>query len=272
LNARDAKAVRKTVAGLLKLLHPDREFTRDELKEYLELALEARRRVKEQLKKMGAFEYFQVSFSYLDNDTREEHFVGVPEEGGRDLVAPDPLPAGCVYGAAVSAEDKVALHRVEVSRIPGGGKLKIAGSPDKGLRDSITTAYDYLRARKRELGLEAELDAYDWHVQVVDLLAARDGSAAGTAFFVAVYSLLKGKPVLPGLVVMGQVTIKGSVLPVRALSEALQTVMDNGARRVLLPTENKRQWADLPGEVVERVDTIFYSDPLAAAIKALGLT
>jgi ATP-dependent Lon protease len=272
LNARDAKAVRKTVAGFLKLLHPDKEFSRDELREYLEIALEGRRRVKEQLKKMGAFEYFQVSFSYLDNETREEHFVGVPEEGGRDLVSMDPLPPGCAYAAAVTADDKVALHRVEISRIPGSGKLKVAGSPEKGLRDSLTTAYDYLRARKRELGLDADLDAYDWHVQVIDLLSTREGSGAGVAFFVGVYSLIKGKPVLPSLVVMGQVTIKGSVLPVRALSEALQTVMDNGARRVLLPTENKRQWADLPADVIEKVDTIFYSDPVTAAIKALGLT
>lgn len=271
LNARDAKAVRKTVAGFLKLLHPDQEFTRDELRDYLEVAIEGRRRVKEQLKKMGSFEYHQVSFSYIDNESRDEHFVSVPEEGGRDLIAQDPLPPGCVYGAAVTADDKVAMHRVEVTRIPGGGKLKIAGSPDKAMRDSITTTFDYLRGRKREFGLEREFDPYDFHVQVVDLMGSRDGSAVGMAFFVAVYSLLKAKPVLPGLVVLGQVTIQGHILGVRSLAEALQAIMDNGAKRVLLPTENKRHFLDVSGDVVEKVDPIFYSDPLTAAIKALGL-
>lgn len=271
LNARDAKAVRKTVSGLLKLLHPDREFTIDELKEYLELALEGRRRVKEQLKKMGSFEYYQVSFSYVDNNSREEHFVGVPEEGGRDLISMDPLSPGCAYGASVTQEDKVALQRVEITKIPGGGKLKLAGSPDKTLRDSVTTAFDYIRARKRELGLEGELDSYDFHVQIVDLTSTREGSTAGMAFFVAFYSMLKTKPVQASLVVMGQVTIQGHVLGVRSLSEALQLLMDNGAKRVLLPTENKRQFLEVSSEIVERVDPVFYSDPLTAAIKALGL-
>jgi ATP-dependent Lon protease len=271
LNARDAKAVRKTVAGLLKLLHPDKGFTQEELKEYLELAMEGRRRVKEQLKKMGSFEYHQVSFSYIDNETREEHFVGVPEEGGRDLISMDPLPPGCAYGAVVTPDDKIALHRVEITKIPGTGKLKYAGSPDKGTRDSIATTYDYIRGRKHDLGLDRELDECDFHVQVVDLTSAREGGAAGMAFFVALYSLLKGKPALASLVVLGQVTIQGHVLPVRSLSEALQAVMDNGAKRVLLPTENKRHFLDVSGDVVEKVDPIFYSDPLTAALKALGM-
>jgi ATP-dependent Lon protease len=151
LNAADAKSVRKTVAGLLVLLHPDKEFTRDELREYLELAIEGRRRVKEQLKKMGSFEYHQVSFSYLDNETREEHFVGVPEEGGRDRIAQDPLPPGCVYSAAVTAEDKIALHRVEVTRIPGRGKLTPVGEPRQGhagQRDHVLR----LSARQESIG------------------------------------------------------------------------------------------------------------------------
>ncbi len=269
LNARDVKAVRKTVAGFLKLLHPDRNFTREELREYLELAIEGRRRVKEQLKKMGSFEYYQVSFSYLDAETREERFVGVPEEGGRSLISMDPLPPGCAYGAQVTEGDKVAIHRIEVSRIAGSGKLKMAGSPEKSMRDSISTAFDYLRSRKRELGLENEIDAFDLHVQVVDLLSSREGSAAGVAFIVALHSLFKGKPVQAGLVVLGQVTIQGHILPLRSLPDTLRALMDNGAKRVLLPTENKRDFLDVPGDIVEKVDPVFYSDPLTAAAKSL---
>jgi ATP-dependent Lon protease len=263
--------VRKTVAGFLKLLHPEKEFTKDELKEYLELALECRRRVKEQLKKMGSFEFHQVSFSYFDSETREEHFVGVPEEGGRNLISIDPLPPGCAYGAAMTTDDKVALLRVEVSKIPGSGKLRFSGSTEKSIRDSIATAFDYVRGRKREFGLNGDLDSYDFHVQVVHLSPGMEGSAAGMAFFVALYSVLKGKPVQASLVVLGQVTIQGHVLPVGSLTEALQSIMDNGGKRVLLPTENKRHFLEVTGQVVEKVDPIFYSDPVTAAIKALGL-
>jgi ATP-dependent Lon protease len=242
----------------------------DELREYLELALEGRRRVKEQLKKMGAFEYYQTSFSYLNNETREEHFVGVPEEGGRDLIAPDPLPPGGVYGAAVTPDDKVALVRVEVTKLSGSGKLRVTGSPSKSMRDSISTAFDYARSRKRDLGIE-EIEAHDFHVQVVDLLSSREGAEAGMAFFIALYSVLKGKAAMPSLVVLGGVTIQGHIGLVRALAEALQAVMDNGAKRVLIPVESKRQFLDVSGDVIERVDPIFYSDPLTAAIKALGM-
>ena len=271
LNARDAKAVRKAVAGFLKLLHPHGEFAKEEVGEYLELALEGRRRVKEQLKKMGAFEYYQTSFSYLDNETRQERFVGVPEEGGRGLISPDPLAPGSVYCAAFTEGEKIALHRIEVSRMAGSGKLKITGLLDRPMKDSIVTAFDYIRSRKRELGIEKDIESYDFHVQVVDLMSAKEGSEAGVAFFVALYSLLKGTPVQPGLVILGEMTIHGNILPVRSLAEPLQVAMDNGARKVLIPIENKRHFLDVPSDVVAKVDPIFYPDPLHAAMKALGI-
>jgi len=271
LNARDAKAVRKTVAGFLKLLHPGFEFTRDELREYLELALEGRRRVKEQLKKMGAFEYYRTSFSYIEHETMQEHFVGVPEEGGRDLISPDPLPPGSVYAAALTAGDKVALHRIEVNRMAGSGKLRITGRLERTTKDSIITAFDHARSRKRDLGIEAEVEGYDFHVQVVDLMGSGEGSKLGVAFFVALYSLLKDKPVLPALIILGDMTIQGNVVPVRSLTEPLQVAMDNGARRVLVPIGNKRQFLEVPADVIEKVDPIFYGDPLTAALKGLGM-
>ena len=271
LNTRDVKAVRKTVAGLVKLLHPDGEVTRDELREYLELALEGRRRVKEQLKKMGAFEYYQTSFSYRDNDTLQEHFVGVPEQGGQSLISPDPLAPGSVYSAAWTDGEQVTLQRIEVARMPGSGKLRITGQIDKSMRDSIQTAYDYIRAQRGALGIERDLDSYDFHVQIVDLMSARQGSEAGVAFFVALYSLLRDQPVQAGLVVLGEMTIHGNILPVKSLTEPLQMLMDNGARRVLVPTANKRHLLDVPGDILEKIDPIFYSDPISAALKALGV-
>ena len=271
LNTRDAKAVRKTVSGMVKLLHPDGNFTKEELAEYVEFALEGRRRVKEQLKKMGAFEYYQTSFSYRDIDTMQERFVGVPEEGGRALISTDPLAPGSVYTAAVSV-DKVALHRIEISRMSGSSKLRITGNPDRSMKQSIDTAYDYIRSRKTQLGIDRDIDSYDFHVQIIDLMAPKEGSQAGVAFFVALYSLLRDMPVQAGLVVLGEMTIHGNILPVQGLVDPLRVIMDNGAKKVLIPLANKRDFFEVPGEIVEKVDPIFYSEPLQAALKAVGIS
>lgn len=272
LNTRDAKAVRRSISGLVKLLHPAGDPTKAELAEYLEIALEGRRRVKEQLKKMGSFEYYQTSFSYVDTETMQEHFIGVPEEGGRSLIGQDPLPTGSIYTAAFTEEDTVALHRIEVSRMSGSGKLRIMGSPDRSMKESIITAYNFARASSSRLGIERDIESYDFHVQVVDLLRAKEGSQAGVAFFIALYSLLREKATLAGLVVLGEMTIQGNILPVRSLIEPLQVIVDNGAKKVLVPVSNKRQLLEVPGDLLERVDPIFYSDPLAAALKAIGIS
>jgi len=270
LNTRDAKAVRKTVSGLVKLIHPDRGQTKEELRGYLELAIELRRRVKEQLKKMGAFEYYQTSFSYRDLETQQEIPVGVPEEGGRSLIAQDPLPPGSVYAAAFAGEH-VALQRIEVGKTPGNGKLRITGGLDRATRDSIQTAFDYLRGVKSLLGVERDVSSFDFHVQVVDLLSSGRESRSGVAFLVALLSLLREQPVQSGLVVLGEMTIHGNIQGVTSLAEPLQVIMDNGGRRVLLPTSNKRDLLEVPGDIVERVDPLFYSDPQQAALKALNL-
>lgn len=272
LNARDVKAVRKIVSGYLKLLHPDEDFTREDVERYLRLAMEGRRRVKEQLKRMGAFEYFQTSFSYIDNETREESFIGVPEEGGDNLISTDPLPPGSAYTAAVTDGDKVALHRIEVSRMPGSGKLTITGTRERSMKESIKTAFHYIKANKNQLGIDRDVESYDFHVQVVDLMSHKEGSEAGVAFFVALYSLLKNQSVLSGLVMLGEMTIQGNILPIRVLTEPLQVAMENGARRVLIPVSNKRHFLEVPPDVLEKVDPIFYSDALTAAVKSLGLT
>lgn len=271
LNTRDARAVRRTVSGLVKLLHPAGDPSKDEVREYLELAIEGRRRVKEQLKKMGAFEYYQTSFSYFDTESMQEHYVGVPEEGGRQLISTDPMPPGSVYTAALTDADSVALHRIEISRMGGGGKLRVTGSPDRAMKESIVTAFDYIRANKTRLGIERDIDSYDYHVQIVDLMQSKEGSQGGVAFFIALYSLLRDKAIQAGLVVLGEMTIQGNILSVRSLTEPLQVIMDNGAKRVLIPLSNRRDFLEVPPDIVERVDPIFYSDPLTAALKALEI-
>lgn len=270
LNARDVKAVRKTVSGLLKLVYPHGEYTKDELAELVEIALEGRRRVKEQLKKMGSFEYHQTSFSYRDHETAEERYVGVPEEGGRELISTDPLAPGSVYAAAVNPGGKAGLYRVEVGVSAGTGKLKMAGGIDSSVRDCLNRAFGYLQGHKVQLGLGSVFDTTDMHVEVIDLLGNHISCEAGVALLVALVSALRKTPVAPGLVILGDLSIQGNIKAVHSLVEPLQNAMENGARKALIPLENKRNFLEVSGEIVERVDPVFYSDPIAACNKATG--
>lgn len=271
LNARDRKAVRKTVSGLMKVIFPHGEIARDELGEILELALEGRRRVKEQLKKMGAFEYYHTSFSYTLQETGEERFVGVPEQGGRDLISADPLPPGAVYTSGVTADGTVSLYRVEVSVSGGTGKLKMAGGVIIGtMKESIQRAFSYVLAKKSELGIARDLDTSDLHVEVIDLLNNHLETELGVAFFVAAYSAIRKGPVSPALLVLGDMSVQGNIKPLRSLVEPLQVAMDNGAKRALIPIENKRNFLDVSADIMEHVDPIFYGDPKTAAMKVLG--
>jgi ATP-dependent Lon protease len=271
LNARDRKAVRKTVSGLTKILFPHGEVTQNELAEILEIALEGRRRVKEQLKKMGSFEYYHTSFSYTLQETGEEKFVGVPEQGGRDLISIEPLAPGTVYTAGVTSDGTVGLYRVEVSVSGGTGKLKMAGGVSGAMKESIQRAFSYVQAKKTELGIARELDTSDLHVEAIDLLANRLEAEVGVAFFVACYSAIRKAPVSPALLVLGDMSIQGNIKPLRSLTEPLQVAKDNGAKRALIPIENKRNFLDVSSDIMEHVDPIFYGDPKTAAMKVLGL-
>ena len=271
LNARDRKAVRRTVSGMMKILYPNGKVSREDLGEILELALEGRRRVKEQLKKMGAFEYYQTSFSYLTSETGEEHFVGVPEQGGRDLISANPLPPGTVYAASVSGDGTVGLYRLEVSLSSGTGKLKLAGGVSGDMKESINRAFSYLLGNKNAFGVAHDVDISDFHVEAINLLGNKVEAEVGVAFFIAAYSILRKAQPQAGLLVLGDMSIQGNVKPVRSLVEPLQVAMDNGAKRALIPIENKRQFLEVQPDVLERVDPVFYGDLRQAAFKALGL-
>jgi len=263
--------VRKTVSGFTKLLYPHGELTQDELAELVELALEGRRRVKEQLKKMGSFEYYQTSFSYIANETREEHYVGVPEQGGRDMISADPLAPGSVYTAAVDDQGKVGLYRIEVGCAPGTGKLRIAGGVEGEMKASIQRAFAYIQGHKVAMGIGYAVDTTDFHVEAIDLLSNHVSCEPGIALVVAVYSAFKKHSVLAALLILGDLSIQGNIKPARTLAEPLQVGMDNGARRALIPLENKRHFLDVSADIIERVDPVFYGDPMTAALKALGM-
>src|SRR3954449_198887 len=222
LKSRDVKAVRKTVSGLVKLIYPNGELSKEEVGELVELSLEGRRRVKEQLKKMGSFEFHQTSFSYIDSESREERFVGVPEQGGREMISTDPLAPGSVYTASVDDQGKVGLYRLEVGCSTGTGKLKIAGGVEGPMKESIQRAFAYLMGQKVRMGIAQQVDTTDFHVEAIDLLSNHVPCDAGIALVVAIYSAIKRHSAVPGLLILGDLSIQGNIKAVRSLVEPLQ--------------------------------------------------
>lgn len=271
LNARDRKAVRRTMSGMMKVLHPHGEVSKEDMEKLLAFAIEGRRRVKEQLKKMGSFDYHQTAFSYIDNASGEEHFVGVPEQGGRDLISTDPLAPGTVYACSIDGAGKVGLYRIEVSVSGGTGKLKAAGGSVGSVKESFGRAFSYLQANKTALGVARDCDTLDFHVECIDLLGNGADGDLGVALLVACYSTLKKVSALAGLIVMGDLSIQGNIKAVRSLTEPLQVALDNGAKKVLVPIENKRHFLEVSADVVEKIDPIFFGDVRAALSKALNL-
>jgi ATP-dependent Lon protease len=271
LSTRDQKAVRKTVSGLMKVIYPHGEISKEELAELVEFAIEGRRRVKEQLKKMGSFEYHKTSFSYSDKETGEEKFVGVPEQGGRDLVAADPLAPGSVYAGTIGADGTVGLFRLEITLTVGTGKLKVAGGIRGTMKESISRAFSYLASKKVEFGMGKDIDTSDFHVESIDLLNNGVDAEVGVAFFVAAFSALRRSPVTAATIILGDMSIQGNIKEVRSLTEPLQLAMDNGVKRALVPIANKRQFLEVSGDIMEHVDPVFYGDSKAAAFKAVGM-
>lgn len=267
---RDRKAVQKTFSGLMKIVHPHGEASRDDMVVLLEVAMEGRRRVKEQLKKLGSFEYHQTSFSYVVRETGEERFVGVPEQGGRNLIPVDPPGPGTVFTAGVTDQGIVGLYRLEVTLAPGSGKLKTAGGIAGTMKESVTRAFTFLASKKTELGFFQELDTHDFVVEAIDLLGNHVEADIGVAFFVAACSALRRVSVSAGLLVLGDMSVQGNIKPARSLNEPLRVAMDNGAKRALIPIENKRNFLDVAADVMEQVDPIFYGDPKTAAQKVIG--
>jgi ATP-dependent Lon protease len=271
VEGRDATAAKKTVSGLLKILHPGGEWTKHELAEYVELALEGRRRVKEQLKKRGSFEFYKTSFSYIDREVGIEKTVGVPEQGGAGAISQDPLPPGTIYTAAANEEAKVGLLRLEVTTTAGTGKLRTPTGLDRSLRESLNRAFSYLQSVKDRMGLAQALAQKDIYAEAVDLSGSRVECPCGVAFFVAMISTIQNRRIQAGTVVLGDLTIQGNIRGLASIVEPLQLSLESGALRALVPLSNKAQFAGLPEEVVEKLDIVFYGDVDRALIKSVEL-
>jgi len=272
LGGRDQKAVRKTVSALLKLLHPDGAPTRDEVEEYLRLAIESRRRVKEQLKRMGGLEYWDTSFSYRDRESGQETFVSVPELGGDTLIVERELPPGSVYTIGTDPSDgRLAMFLLQCQMTRGSGRVVALGHLSTRMREALKAADAYLKANLRNLGIDADVKAYDLTVQAVNLNQAKEGADTAIAFFISMVSALLAKPVEERTVVLGEMTVQGTLVKVGALAERMQLAVESGARRILIPSENKRDVADVPDAVLTATQWRFYDSPTKAAIMAMGL-
>jgi len=271
VEGRDATAAKKTVSGLLKILHPGGGWTKKELTEYVEVGLEGRRRVKEQLKKRGSFEFYKTSFSYIDLENDTERSVGVPEQGGAGVISRDPLPPGTVYTAGVDSEAKVALFRLEVTLTAGTGKLRTPTGLDKSLKESLNRAFSYLQNVKDKLGLTQMLAQKDVYAEAVDLSGGRIECPCGVAFFAAMISVVRNRHVQAGTVILGDLTIQGNIKGPASITELLQLSLEAGALRVLVPISNKAQFAGLPEDVIERLDVVFYGDVDRAILKTLEM-
>ena len=272
VGGRDAKAVRKTVSGLVKLIHPDGNVSKEELGEYVEFALEMRRRVKEQLKKMGGLEYWDVNFSYTDRETRSQAYVTVPESGGGVMITGQPLPPGSVYTIGMDTTDrKLALYLIQTQVNPGSGRIIPLGNLSPIMKEALKAADAYLKAHIKDLGIDRDPRQYDFTVQAVNLNQAKEGAETAIAFFISMVSAILERPTDPTTVVAGEMSVKGLMQKVSNLTERLQLALEAGAKRVLIPSENKRDLGEVPDEVLNKIQPVFYMDPINAAIRAMGL-
>lgn len=272
LGGRDQKAVRKTVSGLIKLLHPDGDVSKAEVEEYLAYAMEGRRRVKEQLKKMGGLEYWDTTFSYVDMESGQETFVPVTEMGSGSIIAEGGLPPGSIYTiGADAADNRLAMFLLQTQMNRGSGRIVPLGNLSSKMKEAIKTADAYLKANLKNLGIDQDLKAYDFTIQAINLNQAKEGSETAVAFFLSMVSALLGKPVLDRTVVLGEMSVQGMLLKVSALPERMQAAVEAGAKRILIPSENKRDLADVPDAILTAIQWQFYDSPTKAAILAMGM-
>jgi ATP-dependent Lon protease len=272
LNQRDTTAVRHTVSGLLKLLYPHEEYDKEAVRRCLEYALETRRRVKEQLKKIGGMEFFDVHFSYIDLETGEERFVSVPEQGGGTLIPDGPLNPGTMHTVAPGSSGHLGLYRLETQVTGGGGGLKMSGvGSSAAAKEAIKVGFDFFKANAGHVSASLKASEHDYHLHVVELHNTGPTQAMTLASFVALCSAVLGKPMQPQLVVLGSMSLGGSLVPVENLADSLQVALDAGAKKLLLPMASVKDIPTIPGELFAKFQTGFYADPADAVYKALGV-
>ena len=272
LNQRDVRAVRKTVSGLLKLVFPDASYSKEDVRWALTYALRVRRRVKEQLKKIGGMEFYDVHFSYIDLESLEEQFVTLPEQSSGTLIGEEPLSAGHAYAVSPGDNGMIGLYRLEIQTTSGNGKMVRTGvAAASGASDAVKVALNYFKANSNRVSGSVQPDGSDYLLHLADVQGVGTPGHISLALLVALFSAALGRAVQPQLVLLGNMTLGGTISPVENLAASLQVAFDAGARRVLLPMSSAADLATVPPELFSKFQTAFYSDPVDAVFKALSV-
>ncbi len=272
LNQRDTIAVRKMVDGYVKLLYPNGEFTKEEIEEILRVALEMRRRVKEQLKKLGGMEFYDVNFSYIDNETFEEKFVSVPEQGGGKLIPEGICNPGQVYSVARGKTGMIGVFRLESQMLPGNGKFERTGlGSDRDAKEATNTAFNFLKANSNRISGSISVTSKDYIIGYQDLQGIGMTDKLALPTLIALCSIALGKPTVGTLAVLGEISISGSMIKVDELANTLQVCLDSGAKKVLLPITSAADLGTVPPELMGSFQIIFYNSAEDAVFKALGV-
>ena len=272
LNQRDTIAVRRMADGYLKLLYPDGSFTKEEVEEVLQISLEMRRRVKEQLKKLGGMEFYDVNFSYIDNETFEEHYVSVPEQGGGKLIPEGMCNPGQVYTVSQGKSGMLGVFRLESQMLPGNGKFERTGiGSDRDAKESTNTAFNFLKANGNRISGSISTTTKDYIINYQDLQGIGMTGKLALPTLIAMCSIVLGKPTLSSLAVLGEISISGTMMKVDELANSLQVCLDSGAKRVLLPITSAAELGTVPADLIGSFNLIFYSSAEDAVFKALGV-
>lgn len=272
LNQRDTIAVRKMVGGFVKLLYPDGEFTKEQLEEILQISLEMRRRVKEQLKKLGGMEFYDVNFSYIDNETFEEHYVSVPEQGGGKLIPEGMCNPGQIYTVSRGKTGMIGVFRLESQMLPGNGKFDRTGlGSDRDAKEATDTAFKYLKANGSRISGSLSTTMKDYIINYQDLQGIGMTSKLALSTLIALCSIALGKPTVSTLAVLGEISISGTMIKVDDLANVLQVCLDSGAKKILLPITSAGDLGGVPAELMGSFNIIFYSSAEDAVFKALGV-
>lgn len=272
LNQRDVIAVRKMVDGYIKLLYPNGEYTKEDVEEILKISLEMRRRVKEQLKKLGGMEFYDVNFSYIDNETFEEKFVSVPEQGAGKLIPEGMCNPGQVYTVSRGKSGMLGVFRLESQMLAGNGKLTCTGiGSDRGAKEATNTAFNYLKANGKRISGSISMATKDYNINYQDLQGIGITEKLALPTMIALCSIALNKPVLSSTAVLGEISIGGSIIKVDELANCLQVCLDSGAKKVLLPITSAADLGSVPPELIGCFNLIFYNSAEDAVFKALGV-
>ena len=260
LKQRDSKSVRRIISGFIKLLHPNGEYSKEDIREYLIIAMEMRRRVKEQLKRIGGMEFWDTNFSYIDKETQEEIFVGLPEEKGSSLIEANPLAPGVCY-TATSDGDSNSLIKIEVVALKGSGKINITGTSSTEVKENIKNTFNYIRANEKSiLNEQHSLATYDLNIQVSNIMGASIHGGIGSAVYVAIISAIYKKNLKAGLAVLGNVSIGGAIERALNFADKVTLLSENGAKTVIVPMDNLSEIATLPTSILGKTDVPFYGN------------